>query len=91
MEQPSAATKQNNTHEKPNGVAEDAEVRREEWLNGDIKKFSKKQNNAKMKSFLREPLRPLRLCVKKYTKMMHIIADYKTLPPKYDVAGLQCT
>jgi len=36
-----------------------AEVRRE-GLNGDIKIFSKKQNNEKMKPFLREPLRSLR-------------------------------
>jgi len=36
-------------------------VRREEGLNRDIKKFSKKQYDEKMKPFLREPLRSLRL------------------------------
>ena len=36
-------------------------MRREEWLNDDIKKFSKKQGYKKMKSFLCEPLRPPRL------------------------------
>jgi len=40
-------------------------VRREEGQNGDIKKFSKRQNRGKMKPFLREPLRSLRLCVEK--------------------------
>ena len=39
LEQPSAATKQNNTYEKPNAGAEDAEVRREEWNISDINKI----------------------------------------------------
>jgi hypothetical protein len=40
-----------------------AEVRREERLNVDIKKCSKKQNKEKKKFFLRDPLRSLRLCL----------------------------
>jgi len=50
-------------------------VRREEGLNDDIKKFLKKQNNEKMKSFLRDPLRSLRL-VEKDVEIMHIVAGY---------------
>ena len=43
-------------------------MRREEEQNSDIKKFSKKQCNEKMKPFLREPLR---LCVEKDIEIMH--------------------
>ena len=69
LEQPSAAIKQCKNEEKPN--AKVAEVRREEWLNDDIKKKSEKQYNEKMKPFLCEPLRSLRLCVEKDAKIMH--------------------
>ena len=42
-----------------------------------------------MRAFLREPLRSLRLCVKKDTEIMHTVAGYsKTLPQKHDVADV---
>ena len=53
--------------------AEVAEVRREEGLKGDIKKFSKKQNNEKMKPFICEPLH---LCVEQDVEIKHMVAGH---------------
>ena len=64
-------------------------MRREEGLNGDIKKFSKKQNTEKIKLILREPLRSLRLCVEKDVEIMHMVSGYsKTLLKKHDAANV---
>ena len=57
-------------------------MRREEGLNDDIKKLSKKQCTEKVKPILREPLRSL-LCVEKDVEILHTVAGYsKTLLKK---------